>query len=78
MTVPSWAGNPALPQGWMNQPGSPSVQSAAPQGVPQPIPQHIAYEISGDPAQPQTQEIVGHPTRPRVYEMVGDSTHPFI
>ncbi|KAK2666376.1 hypothetical protein RAB80_018033 [Fusarium oxysporum f. sp. vasinfectum] len=77
-TIPSSASDPALPQGWVNQQGSPMVQSTASQGVPQPVPQHIAYEMSGDPAQPQTQEIVGHPTRPRVYEMVGDSAHPYI
>lgn len=78
MTVPSSASNPASPQGWMNQPVSPSVQSAASQGVPQPIPQHVAHEMSGGPVQPQVYEMIGDSAHPRFYEMIGDSAHPQI
>lgn len=77
MTVPSSVSNPASPQGWMNQPVSPSVQSAASQGVPQPIPQqHVAHEMSGDSVRPQVYEMSGDPVQPQVYEMIGAYAHP--
>ncbi|SPJ88703.1 uncharacterized protein FTOL_12597 [Fusarium torulosum] len=78
MTVPSSVGNPASPQGWMDQPGSPSIQRAASQEAPQTMPQQIPYEMSGDSLQPQAYEMIGDSTRPRVYEMVGDSTRPWV
>ncbi|EXK76958.1 hypothetical protein FOQG_18316 [Fusarium oxysporum f. sp. raphani 54005] len=78
MTVRSSPSNPASPQGWMDQPVSPSVQSQASQGVLQPIGQHMAYEMSGESVQPRAHEMTGDSTRPRVYEMVGDSTHPWV
>ncbi|KAH6885173.1 hypothetical protein B0T10DRAFT_539611 [Thelonectria olida] len=76
MTVLGSGSNPSSPQAWMNQPVSPGGQSAASQGVPQPMFQPVTHERSGGPVQPQVYEMVGDYTHPRVYELIGDPAHP--
>ncbi|KAG8671067.1 hypothetical protein FPOAC2_04387 [Fusarium poae] len=65
--------NSASPQAWMNQPVSPSAQSDTSQGMLPTMGQHLAYEMSGESAQPP-HEMGDN----RVYEMEGDPNRPWV
>ncbi|CZS79823.1 unnamed protein product [Fusarium graminearum] len=65
--------NSASPQIWMNQPMSPSAQSDMSQGMSPTLGQHLAYEMSGESAQPPHE--MGDT---RLYEMAGDNHHRMV
>lgn len=57
----------------MNHPMSPSAQSDMSQGIPPTLGGHLAYEMSGESAQPPHE--MGDT---RVYEMAGDNDHRLV
>ncbi|EKJ70349.1 hypothetical protein FPSE_09566 [Fusarium pseudograminearum CS3096] len=63
----------ASPQVWMNHPMSPSAQSDMSQAMSPTLGEHLAYEMSGESAQPPHE--MGDT---RVYEMAGDNDHRMV